>query len=159
MKKSALDAFGSVVANHAEIQSAAGEASAVRVLLKLVDSSGGNPDLQFLFAKKKSCSYNMRRKIRHHATTRASWERMPLHNARTLCRYETSFLVYFFKFYKVVFRLLMRISKLRSGRPPKVRFREFLAKRTNFARRVWWRHSASGPEIVARAMLNNKSRL
>ena len=84
-------------------------------------------------------------------------ERIPLSNARTLCRYETSFLVYFFKFYKVVLKLPMRISKLRAGRPSKVRFRGFFAKRTNFVRRVWWRHSASGPEIVARAMFTNKS--
>jgi hypothetical protein len=44
--KLALDAFGSVVANHTENQSAAGEASAVRILLKLAESSGGNPDVQ-----------------------------------------------------------------------------------------------------------------
>ena len=80
-------------------------------------------------------------------------------NARTLCRYETSFLVYFFKVYKVVFRMPVRISKLRAGRPPKVRFGVFFWKRTNLARRVWWRHSASGPEIVARAMFTNKRRL
>ena len=86
-------------------------------------------------------------------------ESMPLSNARTLCRYETSFLVYFFKFYKDIITMPMWISKLRAGRPPKVRLRGFFPKRTNFAQRVWWRHSAGGPEIVARAMFINKSRL
>ena len=84
---------------------------------------------------------------------------VPLSNARTSCGFETTFVDHFFKLYKVVFRLPMRISKLRAGRPSKVRFRGFFAKRTNFVRRVWWRHSASGPEIVARAMFTNKSRL
>ena len=86
-------------------------------------------------------------------------ESMSLSNARTLCRYETSFLVYFFKLYKDIIRMPMWISKLRAGRPPKVMLRGFFSKRTNFARRVWWRHSAGGPEIVARAMFTNKRRL
>jgi hypothetical protein len=77
-----------------------------------------------------------------------SGESVSLPNTRTFCRFETMFVDYFFKLYKVMFRIPMQLSKLRARRVPKVRLADFWSKSIKFARRMWWRHSAIGPDIV-----------
>jgi hypothetical protein len=58
-----------------------------------------------------------------------------------------------------MFTMYMRFSKLRSRRPPKLSLAEKSPKSIYVAWRVWWRHGASGPDIVDYAMLNIKIHL